>query len=82
VYTSPHVLLEYPDANCLQLVVLHFAAEPIGGELSASSETSEVRYISRREIERLDMSDFNRQRVADAFAAEPITFVREDFDLS
>jgi ADP-ribose pyrophosphatase YjhB (NUDIX family) len=82
VYTSPHVLLEYPDGNCLQLVVLHFAAEPVGGELRTSSETSEVRYISRREIERLDMSDFNRQRVADAFATGSITFIREDFDLS
>ncbi|MGD2179310.1 MAG: NUDIX domain-containing protein [Anaerolineae bacterium] len=82
VYTSPHVLLEYADGNCLQLVVLHFAASPIGGELSTSPETSEVRYVPREEIERLDMSGFNRQRVDDAFADWPMTFIREDFDLS
>jgi ADP-ribose pyrophosphatase YjhB (NUDIX family) len=81
VYTSPHVLLRYPDGNCLQLVVLHFAARSIAGEPSTSPETSEVRYVSREEIEHLDMSDFNRQRVDDAFAAHPITFVREDYAL-
>jgi ADP-ribose pyrophosphatase YjhB (NUDIX family) len=27
VYTSPHVRLDYPDGNRLQLVVLHFAAQ-------------------------------------------------------
>jgi len=35
VYNSPHILLEYPDGNRLQLVVLHFAAEPVGWELTA-----------------------------------------------
>jgi 8-oxo-dGTP pyrophosphatase MutT (NUDIX family) len=81
IYTSPHVLLEYPDGNSLQLVVLHFAAAPIEGELSVSPETSEVRYVSCEEIAHLDMSDFNRQRVEDAFADLPITRVREDYDL-
>jgi hypothetical protein len=74
-------LLEYPDGNCLQLVVLHFAAKSLGGKLSSSPETTEVRYVPREEVERLDMSDFNRQRAADAFAAQATTFVREDYDL-
>jgi ADP-ribose pyrophosphatase YjhB (NUDIX family) len=79
VYTSPHVLLDYSAENRLQLVVLHFAAQAMGGELKTSEETSEVGYFSREEIERLDMSNFNRQRVADGFAAQAATFVREDF---
>jgi ADP-ribose pyrophosphatase YjhB (NUDIX family) len=82
VYTCPHVLLEYRDGNCLQLVILHFGAQPVGGELSTSHETTAARYFSREEIEGLDMSEFNRQRVDDAFAAQPITVVREDLDLS
>jgi ADP-ribose pyrophosphatase YjhB (NUDIX family) len=81
IYTSPHVLLEYEDGNSLQLVVLHFDAEPVGGEPSSSPETTAVQYFSREEIGRLDMSDFNRQRADDAFADRPITFVREDYDL-
>lgn len=67
VYTSPHVLLDYSHENRFQLVVLHFAAEPVGGELRASEETIEVGYFSRAEIERMEMSGFNRQRVDDGF---------------
>jgi ADP-ribose pyrophosphatase YjhB (NUDIX family) len=79
VYTSPHVRLDYPDGNRLQLVVLHFAAQAVGGELRISAETTEVGYFTREEIENLDMSDLNRQRVADGFASQALTFVREDF---
>ena len=82
VYTSPNVLLEYPDGNSLQLVVLHFAAEPVGGELSTSAETTEAAYFSRATIEELDMNDFDRQRVNDGFAGQSTAFVREDFFLS
>jgi ADP-ribose pyrophosphatase YjhB (NUDIX family) len=82
VYTSPHVLLEYPDGNCVQLVVFHFAASPVGGVLSAGQETTAVQYFSREEITLLDVSDLDRQRVDDAFATQPITFVREDYALS
>jgi ADP-ribose pyrophosphatase YjhB (NUDIX family) len=82
VYTSPHVLLEYPDGNCLQLVVLHFAAERVGGGLRTSQETTAVQFFSRGEIARLDISDLDRQRVGDAFATQQMTCVRGDFDLS
>ena len=34
VYTSPHRLLEYPDGNKLQPVVLHFEVEIVSGETS------------------------------------------------
>jgi ADP-ribose pyrophosphatase YjhB (NUDIX family) len=81
VYTSPHVLLEYAGGNRFQLVVLHFAAEPIGGALSTSDETSEVGYFSRAEIGRMDVGDFNRQRIDDAYAAQATAFVRDDFNI-
>ena len=42
VYSTPHKLLEYPDGNRYQLVVLHFVAEPIGGVLGAGDETTEI----------------------------------------
>jgi len=81
VYNSPHILLEYPDGNRLQLVVLHFAAEPVGGTLCTSEETTEVGYFSRADIERMDMGGFDRQRIDDAFAAQAAAFVRDDFTL-
>jgi ADP-ribose pyrophosphatase YjhB (NUDIX family) len=81
VYTSPHILIEYPDGNRIQLVVLHFAAEPIGGNPSTTEEAIEVGYFTRAEMESMDLGDFDRQRVADAFAAQPIAFVRDDIEL-
>lgn len=81
VYNSPHILVEYPDGNRLQLVMLYFAAEPIGGTLRTSEETTDVGYFSRVDIEDMNMSDFNRQRVDDAFAAQAAAFVRDDYTL-
>jgi len=81
VYNSPHILLEYPDGNRLQLVVLHFAAQPVGGTLCTSEETTEVGYFFRADIERMDVGDFDRQRIDDAFAAQAAAFVRDDFIL-
>lgn len=79
VYTSPHVLLDYSEGNRFQLVVLHFAAEAVGGELRACEETTEAGYFGGEEIEQMEMSGFNRQRVADGFAVRTATPVREDF---
>jgi len=76
VYSDPHKLLEYPDGTRYQLVVLHFAAEPIGGDVSTSDETTEVGYFSLSDIEHLDIGDFDRQRIADGFAAQTAAFVR------
>jgi ADP-ribose pyrophosphatase YjhB (NUDIX family) len=81
IYASPHVLLEYPDGNRWQLVLLYFAAEPIGGTLNAGDETTEAGYFSRAEAEKMDMSRLNRQRIADAFAPGVDVFIREDMHL-
>ncbi|MBI3242122.1 MAG: NUDIX domain-containing protein [Chloroflexi bacterium] len=76
VYSTPHVLLEYPDGNRLQLVVLHFAAEPIEGELQLSKETTELRYFSREEIEYLNVSDMDRQRITDGFGEQTVALIK------
>jgi len=77
VYSNPNILVEYPDGNRYQIVALYFAAEPVGGELRPSFETTEVGYFSRDEIERLEMGRFDRQRVADAFARQEAALVRD-----
>ena len=46
IYTSPNLLLEYPDGNKWQLVVLHFEAELINGELTLGEETTEFGFFS------------------------------------
>ncbi|MBN1136544.1 MAG: NUDIX domain-containing protein [Anaerolineae bacterium] len=79
VYSNPNILLEYPDGNRYQIIALYFAAEPVGGELRPSSETTEVGYFSQDEIERLEMGRFDRQRVADAFARQEAAFIRDSW---
>jgi ADP-ribose pyrophosphatase YjhB (NUDIX family) len=81
VYTSPHILLEYPDGNRWQLVILYFSAEAIGGEVRPGEEATEVGYFSQAEIEALDLSDLDRQRVEDAFARREGVSVWEDVRL-
>lgn len=76
VYSTPHILLEYPDGNRYQLVVLHFSAKATGGKLNISHETTEARYFSQAEAERLDMGDLDRLRIDDGFAAQTMTFIR------
>ena len=79
VYTTPHLLAEYPDGNRWQIVVLHFEAEPVGGTLEAGDETTEARYFSASEVEHLSLSDLDRWRVLDGFARQESAFVCDDF---
>lgn len=76
VYSTPHVLLEYDDGNRWQLVVLHFVAEVMNGDLGTSAETSECRYLTQVEARQLEMAELDRLRVEDAFAAQADTFIR------
>jgi ADP-ribose pyrophosphatase YjhB (NUDIX family) len=79
IYTSPNLLLEYPDGNKWQLVVLHFAAEFVSGELTPSHETTEFGFFSLAEISGLDMNGLDRKRVMDGFAKTLKTIINDDF---
>ncbi len=79
VYTNPHALLEYPDGNRWQLVVLHFEAKPVGGQLARSEEAVEVQYFSQSETEALNMGPFDRLRITDAFVLQDRTIIRDEF---
>lgn len=76
VYSTPHMLLEYEDGRRYQLVVLHFLAEAVAEELRISNETTEIEYFSYTGIEWLETSEFDRQRITDAFARQPSAFIR------
>jgi 8-oxo-dGTP pyrophosphatase MutT (NUDIX family) len=76
VYTSPHHIIEYADGNRIQVVAFHFEAEPIGGELGLSDETTEVGYFTREEIARMDVMEPHVERIDDSFARHPNTLVR------
>lgn len=76
VYSTPHRLIEYEDGNRYQLVVLHFKAKPVDGRLSISDETTDAGYFTYKELQELEISDFDQQRIDDAFTEHHSTFIR------
>lgn len=81
IYTNPHILLEYPDGNRWQLVVLHFEAKILGGELKPSDESPALNFYTSDEIINLDMGALDRLRVADSFANQASAVIRNEFGL-
>ena len=81
IYTNPHLLLEYPDGNRWQLVILHFEAEVINGVLSQSDESTALQFYTPAEIANLEMGLLDRFRVSDSFANQEGTIVRNEFEL-
>ena len=70
VYSTPHRIVEYADGNRRQGVTLSFEAEPIGGELCITDETTEVGYFSPEQMKSMDVMDPVCERVADALAGQ------------
>ncbi len=81
VYTTPNLLLEYPDGNKWQLVVLHFEADIIGGELQLSDESTKFCYFLRDEIDRLNMNELDRRRAFDSFERNSEAVICDNFVL-
>jgi ADP-ribose pyrophosphatase YjhB (NUDIX family) len=76
IYSSPHHLVEYPDGNRYHIVALNFEAEPIGGALTISDETTEYGYFSWDEITRMDVMETHVERLTDIFSGQPAPVVR------
>lgn len=76
VYSSPHMITEYPDGNRVQVVSLTFFAEVVGGELGLSDETTDVGYFAKDELSALDLFEGQTQRIEDSFVFEGVPFIR------
>jgi len=76
IYSDPNRMTEYPDGNRYHMVTLNFEAEPTGGELTLSDETTAYGYFSRDEMAGLEVVSNHELRIADAFAGVDAAFVR------
>ena len=79
VYTNPHFLVEYPDGNRWQLVILHFEKRIVAGELTPGEESLELKFCTPAEIETLEMGSLNRMRADDSFLKQESTEIRNEF---
>ena len=66
IYTTPHLLIEYPDGNKFQPVTFSFEAQVTGGELKLSEETTDFGYFTVAELETMDLMGNHLHRIYDA----------------
>jgi 8-oxo-dGTP pyrophosphatase MutT (NUDIX family) len=76
IYTNPNMITEYADGNRFQFMSFCFEAEVTGGELGLSDETTAYGYFSREEMEKIDLMEHHRLRIADAFADQEAAFIK------
>ena len=76
IYTNPHMITEYADGNRFQFMSFCFEAAVTDGELGLSDETTAYDYFSPEEMEKIDLMEHHRLRIADAFAGQEAAFVR------
>ena len=76
IYSNRDQLIIYRDGNKVQIVVLSFEVEIIGGELGLSDETIAFGYFSLDEIESMPMHGRHKERVEDALKNEIIPILK------
>ncbi|WP_328411947.1 NUDIX hydrolase [Nocardia sp. NBC_00403] len=63
IFSDPRHVIAYDDGEVRQEFSICFAAEPIGGTPSTSSESKAVQWVSPEELEELDVHPSIRERI-------------------
>ncbi|WP_328298926.1 NUDIX domain-containing protein [Streptomyces sp. NBC_00435] len=72
IFTDPGHVIAFSDGEVRQEFSLCFRARPIGGDIKVSSESFEVRWVPRAEVDSLDMSPTTRLRLEEGFRGSPV----------
>ncbi|AYF30453.1 NUDIX hydrolase [Micromonospora tulbaghiae] len=75
IYTSPRHVMAYDDGEVRQQFSICFTARPVGGELTTSTESREVRWVDPAELDQLDIHPSMRLRIDHALANQAIPFI-------
>ncbi len=76
VYSNRDQLVIYPDGNKVQIAVLSFEAEIMGGELGLSDETTDFGFFTMTEIKSMPMHGRHKERVEDALLNQTTPILR------
>lgn len=76
IYSDPGHVIAFSDGEVRQQFSICFACRIVGGELSVSSESVEVRFFTKEELDRLDLHPAQRIRLEDFFAHQDRAFIR------
>lgn len=63
VYTDPGHVIAYEDGEVRQEFVVVFTARAVGGELTVSDESTDVRFVKSDELDALPMHESVRLRI-------------------
>jgi 8-oxo-dGTP pyrophosphatase MutT (NUDIX family) len=63
IYSDPHHVIAYDNGEVRQQFSLCFRAKPVGGSLSSSSESIEVRWVAPADLATLDIHPSMRLRI-------------------
>ncbi|MCB8903506.1 MULTISPECIES: NUDIX domain-containing protein [unclassified Streptomyces] len=72
IFTDPGHVIEFSDGEVRQEFSLCFRARAISGEIKVSSESFEVRWVPRSDVESLDMAPTTRLRLEEGFRESPV----------
>ncbi|MEU9415361.1 NUDIX domain-containing protein [Streptomyces sp. NPDC048272] len=72
IFTDPGHVIAFSDGEVRQEFSLCFRARPVSGDIKVSSESFEVRWVPRTELESLDMSPTTRLRLEEGFRGSPV----------
>lgn len=72
IFTDPGHVIAFSDGEVRQEFSLCFRARPLSGEIKVSSESFEVRWVPRAEVDSLDMSPTTRLRLEEGFRGSPV----------
>lgn len=75
IYTDPGHVMAYDDGEVRQQFSIAFLADLIGGSPTTSSESSDVKWLTREQIERLDMHPSMRMRLQHALSHAEGVFI-------
>jgi len=67
VYSTPNMLVQYPDGSKVQIFGLNFEAEIKSGVFRSNDEVSEMNFFSEEEIIQIPIFEIHKERIYDAF---------------
>lgn len=76
LYTDPQHIIAYSDGEIRQQFSICFHCQPIGGKIMISSESTQVMFFTKEEIEQMDLHPAQRIRISDYFADQANVFIR------
>ncbi|XTZ14413.1 NUDIX hydrolase [Micromonospora echinospora] len=74
-YTNPHHVMAYDDGEVRQQFSICFTARPVGGELTTSSESRQVRWVDPAQLNHLDIHPSMRLRIDHALEERATPYI-------